>query len=158
MIRSPKNPVRGGNLHQMKLTLKLAAIGDVPALAMMNRQLIIDEGHRNPMTLEQLEQRMANWLADDYEATMFSAEECPVGYALYRRESEWMYVRQFLVVPDYRRQGIGRTALRWLTENVWQGASRLRLDVLISNINGIAFWRSVGFHDYCLTMECDISR
>ena len=32
-------------------------------------------------------------------------------------------------------------------------SARIRLDVLIGNAGGIQFWRSVGFEDYCITME-----
>jgi hypothetical protein len=35
-----------------------AAVDDVPLLAAMNSRLIRDEGHRNPMTLPELEERM----------------------------------------------------------------------------------------------------
>ena len=44
----------------MTLNIKLANLNDCPQLAIMNHQLIIDEGSRNPMTLEQLTRRMSN--------------------------------------------------------------------------------------------------
>ena len=34
---------------------------------------------------------------------------------------------------------------------------RIRLEVLVGNANGIAFWRSIGFQDYCVTMEMDVA-
>jgi ribonuclease HI len=41
----------------------------------MNYQLIHDEGHRNPMTIQELEERMRAWLASgEYEAVLFSLE------------------------------------------------------------------------------------
>ena len=40
-----------------------ATPADAPALAAMNAQLIRDEGHRNRMTVAELEGRMAGWLA-----------------------------------------------------------------------------------------------
>jgi hypothetical protein len=33
---------------------------------------------------------------------------------------------------------------------------RVRRDVLVGNAGGIAFWRSLGFADYCLTMELEV--
>jgi hypothetical protein len=42
--------------------------------------------------------------------------------------------------------------LTWLAAHIWAG-QRLRLDVLTGNAAGIAFWRAVGFQDYCLTLE-----
>lgn len=123
----------------------------------MNRQLILDEGHRNRMSLPELEQRMTRWLQGEYEAVIFERNHAALGYALFKRESEWIYVRQFFVCPEYRKQGIGRSAFSWLVENVWKGR-RIRLDVLVGNMTGIAFWRSLGFSDYCLTMELDNGR
>jgi len=35
---------------------------DCPQLARLNLQLIRDEGHRNPMTSDELEARMRTWL------------------------------------------------------------------------------------------------
>ncbi|MCB0015402.1 MAG: hypothetical protein KDE34_25980, partial [Anaerolineales bacterium] len=67
---------------------------DIPLLAAMNQQLIRAEGHRNPMTLAQLEERMAGFLAGAYQAAIFVAEG-PVGYALWRPEPDHVYLRQF---------------------------------------------------------------
>jgi GNAT superfamily N-acetyltransferase len=119
----------------------------------MNWQLIRDEGHRNPMTVAELERRMSDWLDGEYEAVLFEDESGVIGYALYKREPDWTYLRQFFVQPDRRRQGIGRAAIGWLLKNVWSGAMRIRIDVLVGNAVGAAFWRSLGFADYSLTME-----
>jgi predicted acetyltransferase len=63
-----------------------------------------------------------------------------------------MYLRQFFVVPEFRRRGLGRTAFQWLNDNIWQKVL-VRIDVLCANDAGIAFWRALGFDDYCITME-----
>jgi predicted acetyltransferase/ribosomal protein S18 acetylase RimI-like enzyme len=126
---------------------------DAAVLARLNQQLIADEGHRNPMSVEELETRITGWLAGEYAATLFvdGGEIC--GYALYRREPDHVYLRQFFVSRDCRRRGIGRAAIHWLRCHAWGGAARIRVDVLIGNQAGIAFWRSVGFGDYSLAME-----
>jgi predicted acetyltransferase len=120
----------------------------------MNWRLIRDEGHRNRMSKEELEARMSQWLQGEYEATLFEEGERTVGYALFRREPEYVYLRQFYIRAEYRRQGLGRAAIDWLSQHAWGGA-RVRLDVLIGNAAGISFWRAVGFRDYCLTLERD---
>jgi len=38
---------------------RFATSDDAPMLAVMNQQLILDEGHRNRMTVPELEHRMA---------------------------------------------------------------------------------------------------
>jgi ribosomal protein S18 acetylase RimI-like enzyme len=97
---------------------------------------------------------MQGWLQGDYRAVVFERAGLAVGYALFRSESEFVYLRQFFVCPDFRRQGIGRAAIDWLSGNIWNGVARVRLEVLVGNVAGIAFWRALGFHDYALTMEC----
>jgi len=133
-----------------------ATQADVPVLAAMNAQLIRDEGHRNRMSPAELEIRMAGWLAGDYAATLFEDGESPAGYAIYRHDPEYVYLRQFFVQPAYRRRGVGGAALQWLSEHAWSGA-RVRVEVLVGNAAGIAFWRAAGFHDYCLTLELPAS-
>lgn len=100
-----------------------------------------------------MEQRMAGWLNAEYEAVLFEAGGPNAGYALFRHEPEFEYLRQLFVVPALRRRGIARSALAWLEENAWAEAARLRVDVLMGNEVGEAFWRSMGFKVYGLTME-----
>src|SRR5438067_9662402 len=134
---------------------RFATAADAPVLAVMNQQLIRDEGHRNPMTLPELEARMAGWLAGGYRAALFEDAGAAVGYALFRRDPDFVYLRQLFVRPDRRRKGVARDALSWLRVHAWADAPRVRIDVLVGNAGAIAFWRAVGFRDYCLTMEWD---
>ncbi len=54
----------------MCLTMKIrqANLADSHILTKLNQQLIRDEGHRNRMTLTELEARMQEWLVGEYEA------------------------------------------------------------------------------------------
>ncbi|HKD37179.1 MAG TPA: GNAT family N-acetyltransferase [Pirellulales bacterium] len=130
-----------------------ASIDDAMLLAEMNFRLIRDEGHRNPMTVGQLTQRMSGWLRDEYQAVLFEDEQGVAGYALYKPEPDWTNLRQFFVEPARRRQGVGRAAIAWLLQNAWKDSPRIRVEVLIGNLPGIEFWRAVGFVDYSLTLE-----
>lgn len=107
------------------------------------------------MDIAQLAQRMSEWLSGQYRAVVFESAQIPVGYALFRPESDHVYLRQFFVTPDSRRQGIGRDAIQWMWQNAWTDAPRLRIDVLVGNTIGRKFWESVGFQDYCITMESE---
>ena len=137
------------------MDFRTATPADAPLLARLNKQLIDDERHRNPMSIEQLTERMAGWLAGEYQGRIFSLAGEVIGYALFRHETEHVYIRQFFVAPQHRRRGLGRAAIEWLRCHDWAGAGRLRLDVLTGNAAAIAFWRAVGFSEYCLTMEAD---
>lgn len=136
-----------------EMRIRKAEIADVDVLVEMNHQLIRDEGSRNPMGGEELCARMRGWLANgEYEAHLFQIGESLIGYSLHRQADDHIYLRQFFIRREHRSQGLGRTAFEWLAENVWRG-SRLRLDVLVQNQAGLAFWKKVGFSEYCITME-----
>lgn len=132
---------------------RFASPEDSNQLAQMNLQLIADEGHRNPMGIPQLAERMSGWLQGEYQVVLFEEDNTPVGYALFKHEPEYVYLRQLYVAPERRRQGIASSALTWLWANAWQSAPRLRIDVLVGNAPGRGFWRSAGFTEYCITME-----
>ena len=135
------------------MTQRRATLNDCVLLAELNHQLIRDEGHRNPMAVPELEQRMKGWLASDYAAVIFEDGGAVVAYALYREQPEEIYLRQLLVVRQRRRQGLGRQAMEMLRSRIWPKNKRLTVGVLVQNTTAIAFWRSVGYKDYSLTLE-----
>ena len=126
---------------------------DLDILAQWNHQPIRDEGHRNPMTVSQLRDRIRQWLSADYTAVIFDKDGESVAYALYRESEDEIYLRQLFVKPENRNQGIGKEAVRILEEEIWTKPKRLTVDVLSHNKAAIAFWYSVGYKDYCLTLE-----
>jgi hypothetical protein len=81
------------------IDIRFATLSDVPALARMNQALLCDEGHRSPLTLQQLETRMAGFLVGDYRAALFAHSEATLGYALWRPEEEWVHLRQCSSFP-----------------------------------------------------------
>jgi GNAT superfamily N-acetyltransferase len=137
------------------MQIRLATVEDAETLGALNAQLIRDEGHRNAMTVPQLVQRLADWLRADYEAAIVEDRGIFVGYALYRREAEYVYLRQIFVRAESRRRGFGRSLFQWLLQNAWQAAPRIRIDVLVGNEAGRRFWESIGFREYCVTMEME---
>ena len=87
----------------------------------------------------------------------FEQAENVYGYALFREEADYTYLRQFYVKREYRRQGIGRTAMDWLCQYIWNDGRPIRVEVLVVNPAGLAFWKSVGFGEYFLTLEKEAS-
>jgi GNAT superfamily N-acetyltransferase len=136
--------------------IRFASVDDAETLGALNAQLIHDEGHRNPMTVPQLVERMAGWLRGDYEAVVVEEGGTVVGYALFRRDPDYVYLRQIFVRNENRRRGIGRSLMGWLVRNAWQNVPRVRIDVLVGNDAGRQFWKSIGFREYCLTMEMEV--
>ena len=135
------------------MTFRRATLDDCAVLAELNHQLIRDEGHRNPMTVPELEQRMKGWLASEYAAMLFDNDAEVVAYALYREEPEEIYLRQLFVMRNRRRQGIGRQAMEILRTRIWPKHKRLTVEVLVRNTAAIAFWRAAGYEDYSLILE-----
>jgi len=110
-----------------ELKFRFATESDVPWLAKMNQQLIQDEGHRNKMTLAELEQRMSDFLKKEYDAVITGLGQTDIGYALYRQDSEWLYLRQIFVIEEMRRKGIGRRFIEWLKNNPWKDLRNIAL-------------------------------
>ncbi|PYN18398.1 MAG: GNAT family N-acetyltransferase [Candidatus Rokuibacteriota bacterium] len=135
------------------MTFWFATADDCPLLAEFNHQLIQDEGHRSRMRVAELERRMRDWLAGDYRAVLFEERSEVVAYALFRELPDEVYLRQLFVVRHRRREGIGRRAVDTLRTEVWPKDKRLTVEVLVANERGVAFWRSVGYADYALTLE-----
>lgn len=136
------------------MTHRRATSADCPLLAELNHQLILDEGHRNPMTVPQLEQRMRGWLeSGEYAAILFEDGGEVVAHALYREQPDEIYLRQLFVVRERRRQGLGKQAMRLLFSEIWPKTKRLTVEVLVANTAAVAFWRAVGYRDYSLTLE-----
>jgi len=105
------------------------------------------------MTVSELERRMKSWLATDYTAMIFEEGGAVVSYALYCEQPEEIYLRQLFVLRHRRRHGIGRQAVEILRSQIWPKHKRLTVNVLVHNTAAIAFWRSVGYKDYSLTLE-----
>ena len=135
------------------MNFRRATLSDCALLADLNHQLIRDEGHRNPMTVSELEQRMRGWLSSEYVTIIFQERDEVVAYALYREQPADIYLRQLFVVRDRRRQGIGREALNILRSQIWPKDKRLTVEVLVRNTTAVAFWRALGYRDYALTLE-----
>ena len=138
-----------------QLIHRIAGPEDVPVLAGMNLQLLEDEQHRNRKSLPELEERMHDWLSNEYSAVIFNldGEDETVAYALYRPDGDSIYLRQFFVARHCRRQHIGQVAIEILATQVWPPDVRVTIEVLVHNQRAQEFWKAVGFRDYAITME-----
>lgn len=135
------------------LNHRFATERDLGLLAEWNHQLIHDEGHRNPMTVSELQERLKGWLCGEYKAVIFGPEADPLAYALYRESADEVYLRQFFVRRDRRSQGVGHAAMQALRTRIWPQQKRLTVEVLVTNTRGLSFWRTHGYKDYALTLE-----
>jgi GNAT superfamily N-acetyltransferase len=135
-----------------ELVVRRATRADVDELAALNEQLIVDEGASTPERGAELAARTFGFLADGYEAAFVERDGEVVAYALWRHEGAGVHVRQFFVVREQRRGGVGRRAFALLTEELWPDRP-LSLDVLVGNERGLGFWRALGFVDHTVAMR-----
>ena len=138
------------------MNIRFSEEKDIDLLAEMNLHLISDEGHRNNMSISELRQRFSAWLSTNYLAALIEENSSTIGYVLWRDEEEYLYIRQFFIQRTCRGRGLGTIAMKQLQNSFWQG-QHLRLEVLCNNSRGLSFWRSLGFNDYCLTLEHKIA-
>ena len=111
----------------------------------MNKQLIDDEKCDNPMTIKELEERMRNFLNTDYEAYFFVLGDTIIGYALVKNVCTPLYLRQFLIDRQYRKQHYGTDAFNVLIDYV--NVSSIDIEVLSWNEIGNCFWENCGFKE-----------
>ena len=132
---------------------RTAVEDDIPLLGRLNRHLIEDEGHPNPMSVAELESRMRAWLVRAYAAVLFLNDDAVVGYALYRSDGTGIFLRQFFICRGERRKGFGRDAVNTLFDHVWPAGATVTLEAVWTNQVAIDFWRALGFEDYALTLR-----
>ena len=134
------------------LCFRAATVADAALLGRLNHLLIRDEGHRNPMGVDELVERMRRWLTDEgYEALLGFDGDDLVAYVLWRDEPDCVYLRQIFVQREHRRQGVARHLMLSVFER-WPD-KRLTVDVLAGNARALAFWRRMGYRDYAVLLE-----
>lgn len=117
----------------------------VPQLAIFNKQLIEDEKSDNPMTIHELENRMDDFLKTEYDAFFFEANNAIVGYALVKTSCSPLYLRQFFIGREYRKNHCGTEAFHALLE--YLNVDSIDIEVLSGNEQGNRFWESLGFKE-----------
>jgi len=125
---------------------------DVPILASMNEELIRAEGGPAHLSRGQLNARMGAFLDHGYEAYLVESGDDLIGYVLFRRDVDHVFVRQFYVAPGQRRAGVGRRVFAWMTDKVWPG-ERVVLQVRTGREPIVQFWESLGFEQSFTALE-----
>lgn len=127
------------------MNIKKCNLKDVKTLAVLNKQLIDDEKSDNSMNIEELEERMISFLTTDYSAYFFEVDNNIVGYALVKTTCNPLYLRQFLIDREYRKQHYGTEAFHSLIK--YLGINNIDIEVLSWNEAGKKFWESCGFNE-----------
>ena len=125
------------------MNLKKCSAEDAEKLAELNKQLIEDEKSDNKMSLCELQDRMKSFLETDYCAYFFMEDNSIIGYALVNTRAEPLYLRQFFIARNFRRNHKGRRAFELLLDEL--KTDKIDLEVLSWNEAGLKFWQSCGF-------------
>lgn len=127
------------------MVIRKCKLEDIPKLALFNKQLIEDEKSDNPMSIQELEERMTGFLKTEYDAYFFMVDEDIVGYALVKNSCRPLYLRQFLIDRKYRKHHYGTEAFNSLIQ--YLEVKSIDIEVLSWNEEGNRFWESCGFKD-----------
>ena len=103
---------------------------------------------------------MQSWLEGPYQIILIKWLDEIAGYSVFQvHPDEYfpdqieVYVRQFFIIPTFRRQHIGTHAFQEIMKEYFPATSvRITLDVLESNPQGLLFWQSLGFMPYASTL------
>jgi len=115
-------------------------------LALFNKALIDDGGSINAMSLEELENRMREFITSGFVAMIFEVENIHIGYALIDTNKTPFFIRQFFIGKEFRRRGYGRTAFSKIVE--YFNTDQLDLTVLCNNEIAYKFWINCGLVPY----------
>lgn len=118
---------------------------DIPQLAIFNKRLIEDEKSDNPMSVSELKKRMDDFLKTEYDAYFFEADSAIVGYALVKKSCSPLYLRQFFIGREYRKNHYGTEAFHALLE--YLNVDSIDIEVLSGNEAGNRFWESLEFKE-----------
>jgi GNAT superfamily N-acetyltransferase len=143
------------------LTLRPAREDDMETLAVLNRQLLDDEGHPSSASVSELTIRHREWLrTGEWAQDILEVDGHVVGYLVHAPNPYPLdpkiperFIRQFCIDRAYRRNGLGRDAFELFMELRLPPGGRVTLDVLESNPAGQAFWTSVGCRPFFHRME-----
>ena len=138
-----------------KILIQKCTLADVPQLALLNKQLIDDEKSNNTMSIKELEDRMHGFINTEYDAYYFMKHDDIIGYALVKNTCNPLYLRQFLIEREYRKNLYGTSAFRCLLEHL--NVDSIDIEVLPWNEPGIRFWESLGFHEVSRYMRLERS-
>jgi len=133
--------------------IEICSDQDLDLLALINKQLIEDEQHENPMGIDKLKKRMAGFINAEYKAYLFKDNEDIKGYALVNHSRSPLYLRHFFICRDFRRQGTGRRAFHLLLQ--YLQTEKMDIEVMSWNKRGYEFWKSLGFVERSVYMRMD---
>ena len=133
------------------VTTRPAQRSDIAALLAMMKALAVFEGYTDEfrVTAAELEKRLFDYR--DFEVLVAEQFGRPCGMLVYYRLpftydlKPWVYMKELFVQEHVRSAGVGKALMQHLfAECNQQGVSKIRFDVLTSNVRAQDFYQSLG--------------
>lgn len=133
------------------MELLKATLEDAEELARLNLELMTAEDYDKKLPLEELLPRMSSFLQTEYDAFYIMSEGEKAGYILIKKTAKPLYIRQFYILPEFQRKGLGRKTIKALQEQY--NTKTLDVEVMAWNEIGFNFWKKAGFKLRCYSMR-----
>ena len=132
-----------GSLIRPRLILRLARVAEATRIAEISR----DEIERGLPGWAWHERRVRASIRDDDTVALVAVIEGRiVGFAIMRFGSRTAHLHLMAVLREYRRCGIGRQLIAWLTQSAQTaGITRILLEVRERNEGARAFYTAMGY-------------
>ena len=134
-----------------QIIIRPAQRSDLAALLSMMKALARFEGYADQfrVTAPELEKRLFDYR--DFEVLVAERYDKPCAMLVFYRLpftydlKPWIYIKELFVQEDERCRGTGRELMKALISECHQrGVSKIRWDVLTSNVRAQAFYQSLG--------------
>ena len=133
-----------------EVLLRKASAEDAPSLSAVILAAFEEyRGHLDPpsgahgQTVDAVRQKLVT-----AQAVVALVNHDIVGCAFYEPEGDHIYLGRVAVLPQFRRQGIGRKLIAWVeAQSRWLGYERVRLAVRVVLIDNRTLYERLG---YCL--------
>ena len=132
------------------LTLTPAGAADLPSLAALYVQMSRAHGHQ--ISREDAAAKLAKGLAAGQGAMLFRKDQTLLGMIIWMDCGDHVFVRNFVIDRDHRREGRGSALFqRWRREVT--GGREIRLET--SALHAQAFWQAQGFAVWSTGLKLD---
>ena len=135
-----------------RLTLVAASDAEMTVVGRLLQQMAADHGVTFDLDHET---RLARTLVGaGHRATLFMDGDRPAGFCMWIDLGDHVFIRQFMIDPAHRGQGLGRAIFTRLRAEVFPPKAKFRLEVQTPAAE--RFWSALGFVVKSTGMQLDL--